>query len=115
MSMGDWDQRVFRLRGLPKSISSRSEAAELVSTAIGVPLCHVAVDSLARISEVWAPPVKLATLRLRALPPHISKSLEDEWAIPLPGTDHSELLILDTHFRGVTVLHDPDPLEHVAE
>ncbi|KAK0714484.1 hypothetical protein B0H67DRAFT_553198 [Lasiosphaeris hirsuta] len=121
MAMGDdWGRRVFRLRNLPSTISSATEAASLLGAALGIPVDHVIICSLAKTSNKWeVPPSSVATLQLATVPAFVHKTVagREEWSIPLAGRDRgrNDVLILDTHFRGMTVLHDPEPGRHEAD
>lgn len=117
MSAEEWTRRVFRLRKLPNYISSRTEAARLLGEAVGLPADHVVVYSLANTCDIWdTPPSKVATLQFRAVPSCLREARsDDEWTVLAPGSDPSEALILDTHFKGMTALNDVEPVCHKTE
>ncbi|KAK0645794.1 hypothetical protein B0T16DRAFT_492873 [Cercophora newfieldiana] len=112
-----WSRRVFRVRQLPGRVSDRPAAAALLSNALSLPTDHITIFSLATTSDrLEDPPSKVATLQLKSVP----KCLEganarkgSEWSIPVPGSgEPSEVFILDTHFKGFTVLSSPISEEH---
>ena len=120
LAMGStWEGKVFRLRNLPSDIQTRIDVCTLVSTALRVPANHVSVCSLATTCDKWeVPPSKVATVQLRSaprFPPNVISDEEWSFARPGLGPDEGSLLLLDTHFRGLTVLNDPKPGKHEAE
>jgi hypothetical protein len=116
MNSLDSAQRVLRLRLLPGRIGSPQEAAEVLSTALGVAPDHLIIYSLAKTHDVWEIPVsKVATLQLTRAPECMRQNPEGpQWEIPLPDVPGGNL-ILDTHFEGWTVLNDVDPWKHRIE
>lgn len=116
MGQPDWACAVFRLRGIPNDVVSDTEAAKLFSDASGLPLDTILIYSLAKTSNIWEPPTKVATLQLKSVPSCIQQNSEgDQWQIPIPGGSHRNVLLLDTHFKGMTALNDVDPAKHRAE
>lgn len=112
----DWLQKVYRLRKLPNWISSHEEVAQIVSKALRIAPEDVVIYSLARTSDKWEnPPSKVGTLQLRALPELLRGDPKlDEWEV-LISQQNGDKLILDTHFRGLTVLNDVEPIKHHSE
>ncbi|KAI9167908.1 Protein SERAC1 [Paramyrothecium foliicola] len=117
MSESDWTRQVFRLRKLPNRVSSLAEAAGLASAALNIAADHVIVYSLAKTSDHWeVPPTKVATLQLKGVPDCLrARMMDREWNIAVPQAPlapPSDVLILDTHFEGMTSLSDVDPGKH---
>jgi len=120
MSAQDWRRTVFRLRRLPNTLSTPADVASLLSGILGLPSDDVAVYSVAKTCDIWeVPPSKVATLQFRTLPACLKDRLADnEWLLPTPqdkGDGTAEVLILDTHFEGLTVLYDPIHTQHSAD
>lgn len=113
----NWEGKVFRLRNLPNDIRSPTDVSRLISTALRIPTDHVSVCSLARTCNKWeVPPSKVATIQLKSAPQLPPDAISDEeWSFPFPGRGSDEVLLLDTHFRGLTALNDPEPGKHEAE
>ena len=113
----NWEAKVFRLRSLPTDIQAPADVSKLLSTALGIPADHVSVCSLATTCNKWeVPPSKVATLQLKSAPRPPPRAIsDDEWSFPLPGGRTDQVLLLDTHFRGLTVLNDPEPGKHEVE
>ena len=124
------ESKVFRLRQLPSWASTRTAARRLISRALDLASDHVALYSIAQSSDTWeAEPTWVATVQLKKLPSLIKESREaTEWEIrvsardpardpgsPNTGRDENPILILDSHFEGMTVLNDVDPATHYAE
>jgi len=121
------ESKVFRLRQLPNWACTRATAADVIRRALDLPADHVTVCSVAKTSDIWeAPPTRVATLQLRSLPSLVRESREaKEWSFPIPAksthassetsSDEDAVLILDSHFEGMTVLNDVDPATHYAE
>ncbi|KAH7329590.1 hypothetical protein B0I35DRAFT_420512 [Stachybotrys elegans] len=110
-------KRVYRLRRLP-STSDLDSTANLLSAVLGnYPICDIRIFSLA--SSLLAhenPRSKIATLSFRTLPPFLqrrsgSNADTDEWQIPADSSN-SGVLILDTHFLGMTPLNEVPPTDH---
>ncbi|OTA65067.1 hypothetical protein K449DRAFT_366781 [Hypoxylon sp. EC38] len=105
-------QKVYRLRNLPMHVD-RQSAAELLATCVDDLAPHqVRISSLANDVDPWArPPTKTATLTL-----HETRAASrfdsgpGEWAFSVPGL--SKPLILDYHFRGLTLLNEVNAAEH---
>ncbi|CAG9990569.1 unnamed protein product [Clonostachys byssicola] len=109
MDYSEWTRQVFRLRKLPSRVRAPSEAAVLLEGALSTAPGSVVVYSVAETADRWeSPKTKVATLQFTAVPSSLNGSLKaKEWEIPsvdAPGG----VLILDTHFEGMTVLHDAD-------
>lgn len=98
-------------------MTTKAEAASLVAAAFGVPVDHVSICSLARTSNFWeVNPFQVATIQLKSAPAVVQKSpSEREWTFLLPNQAPGEPLLLDTHFQGMTVLHDVDASMHRVE
>ena len=110
MSMAGWDQKVFRLRQLPNWTCTPVKAAGLIGPALGLPVDHVTVYSVAKSSDIWeAAPTRVATIQLKSLPRIVERSMASrEWSFPIPASpeterDQVQVLILDSHFEGMTV------------
>ncbi len=110
--------KVYRLQNLPAHVD-RLAAAELLASTFpdAVSPADIYIYSLASTLHSWAQPTKVATLMFRKLPAGLNQfygSFEiDQWNIRLAG--FSEPLILDTHFRGMTPLSDPQKSDHTHE
>ncbi|KAI0843673.1 hypothetical protein F5Y06DRAFT_255526 [Hypoxylon sp. FL0890] len=105
-------QKVYRLRTLPMH-ADRQSAAELLATCVDDLAPHqVRISSLASDVDPWArPPTKTATLTLHETRAASRfNSAPGEWAFPVPGL--SKPLILDCHFRGLTLLNEVAVAEH---
>ncbi|KAI0861632.1 hypothetical protein F4860DRAFT_475705 [Xylaria cubensis] len=106
---------VFRLRGLPRSVKSPDDVANLVSKSLGDILAHdVRVFSLAtNLGFGDDSPSKVATLMFSTIPSIIrDKSSRNEWETIIPGPENGHCLVLDTHFEGMTTINDVDYLSH---
>ena len=103
-----WSGTVFRVRGLPNSVSSPKDVASLLSLSLGdIPSHSIQVYSSAITLVTWeSPPSRVATVMFQACPSLIQNIPKaTEWSIlakGYPGID----LILDTHFLGMTPLND---------
>ncbi|KAK4454860.1 hypothetical protein QBC34DRAFT_433106 [Podospora aff. communis PSN243] len=116
MSASGWDRKVFRVRRLPDRISTPAAVSNLLSRQLKLPSDHVVVHSVARAAEIFGEPLRTATLQMKSIPRCLEQALaSDEWLIPVGGNDPAEVLVLDTHFEGITVLHDPAPGKHQAD
>lgn len=123
IAMADgWSSKVvFRLRKLPSHISDLSDAQTLLSDAFSIPADHITVFSLAEdTSDRWEdPPPKVATIQLKSPPPCLGAAIKStdnsEWPIRVPGGEPNDVMILDSHFRGMTVLCSPRPDKHHTE
>ncbi|KAI0100718.1 hypothetical protein F4776DRAFT_658252 [Hypoxylon sp. NC0597] len=105
-------QKVYRLRNLPTHVD-RQSAAELLATCVDDLAPHqVRISSLADDVDPWArPPTKTATLTLHETrAANRFDSGPGEWAFTVPGL--SKPLILDYHFRGLTLLNEVNAAEH---
>ncbi|RWA04471.1 hypothetical protein EKO27_g10640 [Xylaria grammica] len=116
------DLKVFRLQQIPINVDRRL-ACELMSAALGIESASVLISSLARSVNPFNP-TKVATLTFSDAS-HVRDILEkprpgsnvirngDEWCITVQDHGHNEpvKLIMDTHFKGLTPLHDPEPHE----
>jgi hypothetical protein len=104
---------VYRLRGLPPYIGNYSQAAELLSWAFEQKLSDIEICSLATITvNPWTGTTKTATVMFKEMPRIVQdRPYQDEWTIMCPRLP--ERLLLDSHFRGMTPLHDIlPPHEH---
>ncbi|RYP29592.1 hypothetical protein DL767_006644 [Monosporascus sp. MG133] len=116
MSAPDWSRKVFRLRRLPDHVSTPAAVASLLSGVLALPDGHVVVHSVARAAEIFEVPSRTATLQMKSVPVCLQGDLADnEWSLPLTGGDTADVLVLDIHFEGITVLHDPAPGKHRAD
>ncbi|EAQ88998.1 hypothetical protein CHGG_05617 [Chaetomium globosum CBS 148.51] len=114
----DLTRTVFRLRNLPSRICSPNEVADLLSAALHLSAHQVIVYSIAKTLNKWEKqPSRVATLQLKAVPTCLQNAMDDdEWVIVLQGGHPPwDVLILDTHFRGMTALTDVDPARHRAD
>ncbi|ETS75351.1 hypothetical protein PFICI_12295 [Pestalotiopsis fici W106-1] len=104
---------VYRLRGLPSYISSHTQAAGLLGWALGQQVASIEICSLATVTvSAWTGTTKTATVMFEEIPQIVQDSPnQDEWTILHPRLVHG--LLLDSHFRGMTPLHDVlPPREH---
>lgn len=110
-------KKVFRVRGLPNDVKSRADAASLVSQALGLSApSDVIILSLATTLDYWeTSPTRVSTMQLnassRSLGPRVRPG---EWHAALGGSNEG-VLILDTHFLGLTPLNDVDEDLHALE
>lgn len=112
----DWSRKVFRLRKLPDEVSTPAAVASLLSCILDLPSDHVVVYSVTTAPSVYEVPSRMATIQLKSIPARLQQAVEDcEWMLPMPGQSTSDFLILDTHFDGMSTLHDPVPAEHLAD
>jgi hypothetical protein len=114
MTDKNWSRSVFRLRKIPNDISNPAEAAKLLGDALAIPVNNIIIFSLAETSDRYeVPPSRVATLQLTSVPSCISNAPKrDEWEVPIPEGSHSDVLLLDIHFRGLTALNDVELAEH---
>jgi hypothetical protein len=117
MSNKIWSRTVFRLRKVPNCVSDSAETAKLLSDALALSVDNIIIYSLAKASDVWeVPPSRVATLQFKSIPQCVEKAPDDdEWEVPVPGGSPVHVLLLDTHFRGMTALNDVEPAKHRAE
>ncbi|KAK0701077.1 hypothetical protein B0H67DRAFT_547600 [Lasiosphaeris hirsuta] len=118
MSAGEWSRKVFRLRRLPDHVCTPAAVASLLSSVLALPDGHVVVHSVARAAEIFEVPSRTATLQMKSVPACLQGGLADnEWSLPLAdqGSNTADVLVLDIHFEGITVLHDPAPGKHRAD
>ena len=55
----------------------------------------------------------MATLQLKSVPASLKETMtESQWEILFYAEVLNQILILDTHFEGMTVLNDVEPAEH---
>ncbi|KAI0455159.1 hypothetical protein F5B21DRAFT_473095 [Xylaria acuta] len=112
------DRRVFRLQQVPIK-ADEGLVGKLVSRALGIKSTAVSISSLARSVDPFNN-TKVATLTftdassvrdILEKPRQGSNVVKhgDEWCITVEGDSHNEPveLIMDTHFKGLTPLHDP--------
>lgn len=113
MDTQEWTRTVFRLRRLPNHVSAPAEVAILLSDILDFPSDHVIVYSVARTSEFFGVPSKVATLQMKSVPVCLQQSLKNtEWSLPIGGGKAADVLILDSHFEGITILSNPPPFQH---
>jgi len=101
MSALTWTSRILPLRNLPGHVSTPPAVARLLGHFLDVPLDQVAVY-----------PTKVATLQLKNVPACLEHLLShNEWSLPNRDSEETaaNVLILDTHFFGIIVIHDPPP------
>ncbi|KAI1451810.1 hypothetical protein F4805DRAFT_463413 [Annulohypoxylon moriforme] len=106
MSSSSPKPKVYRLRGCPIHLD-KSRTAELLSRELGdVAPTDIVIQSLATNLDPWArPPTKVGTLMFRKLPALVrEENGNDEWILPVVGLE--KVLILDTHFMGMTPLNE---------
>lgn len=113
----DWHRIVFRVRSIPNRVSDPTEAIKLLSSALKVAADSIVIYSLAKTSNVWeVPPSKVATIQLKSTPSCIINGPnDDEWEVAIPKGSHDDVLLLDTHFKGMTALNDADPAKYGTE
>lgn len=105
---------VFRLRGLPNTVTNLDDVASLLCERLDeIPIHHIHVCSLASTLNIREDPKsKVATVMFETAPSVVQDNLgEDQWSIPHTDFD----LILDTHFLGMTPLNDVQPIKHLSE
>ena len=108
------------MRKLPARISDLPDVAALLSKAFSISTDDIVVSSLAETSDRWEnPPSKVVTLQLKTRPQCLGDAKKpidnSEWSIPVPGGQPNEVMLLDTHFRGMTVLCSPPSDKHHTE
>jgi hypothetical protein len=111
----DWSRKVFRLRGLPNTITTFDAVASRLSEGLrGYPTEKIHVFSLATTLNYWERPLsKISTVMLADVPPFLGDPHPDgQWTIP--SRDNGDL-ILDTNFLGMTPLNEVDSSVHSAE
>jgi len=111
----DVTKTVFRVRGLPNEVKSRTDAANLVSRMLCLSAPNdVIVFSLATTLDYWEkPPSRVATLRLRVPPSAFGTPVRPgEWKL---DAANEVRLTIDTHFLGLTPLNDVDESRHDLE
>ncbi|KAI1738435.1 hypothetical protein F4680DRAFT_449867 [Xylaria scruposa] len=112
-------QKVFRLRQIPIN-ADKPLICKLVSAALGMKPDTVSISSLARSLNPYEV-TKVATLTftdahdVEDILQKPREGLGDEWniTVELDESDERVELIIDTHFKGLTPLHDPKL--HVAD
>ncbi len=113
-----WAKKVFRLRGLPNTITTLEGVASLLCSLLdSTPLDTIHVFSLAASLNIHEnPPSKVATVMFDKVPSVIRDDHEynNEWLVSAT-TDTEGDLTLDTHFLGMTPLNDSHPDEHLYE
>jgi hypothetical protein len=103
MDTQEWTRTVFRLRRLPNHVSTPAEVAILLGDILDLPSDHVIVYSVARTAEFFGVPSKVATLQMKSVPVCLQQSLKNtEWSLPSVGGKAADVLILDSHFEGIT-------------
>ncbi|KAK3346492.1 hypothetical protein B0T25DRAFT_520895 [Lasiosphaeria hispida] len=103
--------------GCPPSVGGREIEAICNSNTLGLPIDHIVIYSLAQTSDRWEiPPSRVATLQASVPVPlrGAEAVAKDEWQIPIPGGAPNETLILDTHFKGMTMLSE-EPEQHLVD
>jgi len=114
-----WTKTVFRLRGLPNTIKTSEDVANLVHKRLAsIPANSIRVFSLATSLKYWEiPPSKVATVMFSTVPRIVQDNPDKgEWNIsPSPHIDLQENLTLDTHFMGMTPLNDASSSCHLYE
>ncbi|KAK3321504.1 hypothetical protein B0T19DRAFT_374928 [Cercophora scortea] len=112
-----WSKTVFRLRGLPNSLTALDDAAALICECLDLDSVDaVRVFSLATSLSFWEiPPTKVVTAMFETAPPIIRDNPgQEEWHVRAGGLGSGIIfdLILDTHFMGMTPLNDVHPSTH---
>jgi len=116
MPLPDWTRRVFRLRRLPDDIATPDAVARLLGRLLALPTDHIIVYSVTTSPYIYEVPSRTATLQLKTMPECFqSTSNSDEWTLPAVAGCAPAVMILDTHFDGLTVLHDPEHGIHVSD
>jgi hypothetical protein len=116
MNSSGWTQKVFRLRGPSSRISSPNKVASLLGKTLGLQPDQIIVYSLAKTSNQSGSMSKVATIQFKSIPPIFDQETSDnEWRFPINPKQPNEVLILDTHFKGMTVLNDVEKENHRAE
>jgi len=116
MSGLDWARKVFRLRRVPYETCTPAAVQSLLCNILGLPSDHVVVHSVARTTEIFEVPSRTATLQMKSIPACLQHALaNNEWALQVTGRSPADVLILDTHFVGMTILYDPPPSRHQAD
>lgn len=114
----DWPSTVFRLSGLPSTVTTLDDVANLLSDRLGdTPTNCIRVFSLATALHVRDPArFKVATVMFSSAPSLINSLFSsNELLIPARPMDTFGDLILDTHFMGITPLNDHEPSKHTFE
>ncbi|KAI1749840.1 hypothetical protein F4782DRAFT_511720 [Xylaria castorea] len=105
----------FRLRGLPHSVKTPDDVANLVSKSLGdIPAHDIRVFSLATNLGFGDNSLsKVATLMFVTIPSIVKgKNSNNEWEIIIQSPEPGYCLVLDTHFGGMTTMNDVDHLSH---
>lgn len=106
------DRKVFRLRQIPLLMKER-DVSSMLEGALGLDHSTIRIFSLARDVNAWIP-TQTATLMFRASSARLDEMMsktQGEWMISAVNVHPDP--ILDTHFKGLTVLNEPT--NHVAE
>ncbi|KAK4443325.1 hypothetical protein QBC34DRAFT_488405 [Podospora aff. communis PSN243] len=119
MANSDWTSKVFRLRNLPDGLAKPAAVGSLLSHLLALPPDHIVVYSVTRAPSVYEnPSTRVATLQMKSMPERL-KPIADrrEWELPItePGEQIGTVLILDTHFRVLTAMHEPISSQHVVD
>ena len=106
--------KTYRLREIPSHVD-RLGTIKLLSKALGdVTPSDIDVFSLALTRHAERPATKTATLMFNKLPSLVTATGDKAaWTIPVHGLQRP--LILDTHFLGITQLHDVPDDQHEFE
>ncbi|KAJ8132836.1 hypothetical protein O1611_g785 [Lasiodiplodia mahajangana] len=114
-SCSDLCNTVFRVRGLPHTIKTIDDVANLVAKTLGDISAHdIRVFSLAtNLGFGDNSPSRVATLMFDTGPSITRDSQsKNEWEIPIGPPEPGHCLILDTHFKGMTPMNDVKHLSH---
>lgn len=105
------ESRVYRVRQLPSHLENCGHVALLLAQVAPVfgTVDNIRVFSLARKK----PDSKTATISFKHLP-SIFDNDEEQWTLPVEHTCGRNI-IFDTHFRGFTVLKEPQQGLHTVE
>lgn len=108
-----WSRTVFRVRGLPNDVKTTEDVAKLLISRLGdmADDC-IRVYSLATSLNSWeSQRSKTATVMFQTPPSLLKESPgEKEWSVPAnQGQPHVDVLMLDTHFMGMTPMNDVAP------
>ncbi|KAI1130797.1 hypothetical protein F5Y10DRAFT_275838 [Nemania abortiva] len=117
----DLFKAVFRLRGLPHSIETTDDVANLMAKSLGdISANDIRVFSLAtNLCFGDNSPSKVATLMFATSPSIVARESKskggqskNEWEVQIQIPELRHHLVLDLHFEGMTVMNDLEHLSH---
>lgn len=114
--MPEKERRTFRVRQIPAYIKE-GDLPKLLKGLTGYvgPTDQIEVFSLASSVDVYeSPPAKVATVKFEYTPAAFLAD-SDEWIFHREKTFLPYNVIIDTHFRGFTVLNDVTSGNHKLE